>query len=712
MTALLLAGFLSLPLPFRSFLDPRMEGLVLLRQAEEALAQGAYGRALLLFQRAIPGLRGAALGRGFLGAGIAALHTGDYWLAGKYLQQALPFFGRDFQLEGHTLRFWAAYALFRAQELDQALSLLGDERGEDARLLRALIYLEQNRPDEVLRVLEPGENGLGAFARALALTLLGRREEALAALHGRHSPVPFRFLRGVLFLQSGETDSGLAILRTVPETSALYREALYFRCYYRYEEGDLQEALHLAQEFLLRYPSGPYHREVLFLVASAKLALGDTAGAVDYLERVTRWEDRSALRGRALFLLGQLLRKARPRDALAYLQDFLRDFPEGDLYPQALILLGEIAQGLKEDSLALWAFSRALDYPQERDAALFSLARTYEERGEPQKARDTYTILIREGKDERLRLKARLALGDLLLEGGDPEGAIAQYQKVVNLAGEKYSDLKDEARYRTELARFSQGAYQSLTEMQLTFARKYPDSPRAPRFLFESFSYFRYLREVDRASEVLSLLVRRYPDAAYTLRALEEARELFSPQRLLTYYRQALEGARSRRARAALSLGIGDLYAQMGDYRQALEHYRTATWTGVRQVSQEAVLKSGRVLMHLGNEQEAAELLLDLYHSEPFSDLGFEALKLGLNALLKAGRLRELIEIGEEAVRRYRGERRAVLLYLISQAYAQMGDWPQTLRTLEEARKEAREEETRAQIEALLGRIRGKKGSP
>ncbi len=99
-------------------------------------------------------------------------------------------------------------------------------------------------------------------------------------------------------------------------------------------------------------------------------------------------------------------------------------------YPDLEEYRGLAASMLGDYAKAIAAFTDALD-ANPSDLLIFTLATTYAKTGESGKAKQYFSETIRTTKDETLELKSRDALGMLLIDEKDWEGAAAEFNAIL-----------------------------------------------------------------------------------------------------------------------------------------------------------------------------------------------------------------------------------------------------------------------------------------
>ncbi len=186
--------------------------------------------------------------------------------------------------------------------------------------------------------------------------------------------------------------------------------------------------------------------DALVLIGDVRAIQGQHQQAIKRYEQVLRLFPDGEFTGHCVFSLGNsLLNVGDSTRADEQLDRFVREFPDSDRIPEALLLRGKIALGGARYGEAVARFQEVLDTRpgDEREAeARYYIARARLEEQRFVEAREQLAQAIEQARTRQLKFQAEFMLGESLRREGDLPAALGIYESLLDQRA--YSDYHPE----------------------------------------------------------------------------------------------------------------------------------------------------------------------------------------------------------------------------------------------------------------------------
>jgi len=374
------------------------------------------------------------------------------------------------------------------------------------------------------------------------------------------------------------------------------------------------------------HPESPYVSQALLRLGELAYERRDFAYAGSLFRRLIRDHPNSGLADDARLGLGwSAYRGKRYREAHQAFEAFAAANPSSPQAGQALFRSGVSAfLGGEEESaiLALKKYAALDPVPAARDSALWLVAQSYDRLKRPAKAAEAYREFLSACPDHALVAESYLALGKALLESGEFKAAITAFDEAERTS--RTEGLRDEARYRREIAKLGKRGQSDPLLVSEKFIARYPGSPRAPKLLLDIAEYQRAVRKGEKALATLARLDEDYPFSS--------------------------EALRGHLLRAKIS-------EAMGDHSSAIREYQAALDRKDPEVSPQALLGLAGAYQGLRQYDIARDQLRRLLVDYWFAGETEEALLEIARSYDREGRYAEALAAYQNAETRTRGRR-------------------------------------------------------
>lgn len=300
--------------------------------------------------------------------------------------------------------------------------------------LAAKLYSQRGESDRVVRLLMPFRDRLMDDSGALALLQSGLLAEGrtadvqdlMAAIAARH-PDDSATKARMAFLKSGEGNrDGLRQLQDIAERDPGDTTAGLMLVMNRMSAGEFQQAIDAAKTMAAAQPKAPLP---LHLAASARLAMGDDAGARnDFQAALANAPD---FVPSALGLSEMDVRAGRPAEARARLDAIIKRQPKA---PNAMLARARIETRAGSPERAVPFIERAIAAAPDSGDARSMLLVTLMEAGDKPRAAAAAADLVK----TQPRNPAALELaGQAQVALGKREDALATYQQLARMAPDR-----------------------------------------------------------------------------------------------------------------------------------------------------------------------------------------------------------------------------------------------------------------------------------
>jgi len=286
------------------------------------------------------------------------------------------------------------------------------------------------------------------------------------------------------------------------------------------------------------------------------------------------------------------------------------------------------------------------------------------------------------------------------------KGELYEKKRIFNLARENYinaAQLSGDPKtrydlfYRAEYCNYKLGKYKSAPQLNISYIKKYPESPKNPELLYELFLYYYKTGLFTASLKTLDTMINLYPDEEPTLLALkylvEHHKDHQIEEILLTY------SSKTKKFLNDVFLLLGKLKERTGNDEDALKFYSKVKG----KLKEEADICIMEILYRNNKLDELLNYAEELRENVNTRS-GYNALIFTIKALRDKG----LEEAMWSLIEQYKLENfrfKADFLIFISDIYLEAGDTLKAIRTLEEAEKIAVNKQLRRRIEEKIKKI-------
>ncbi len=358
--------------------------------------------------------------------------------------------------------------------------------------------------------------------------------EVFAEAFPRHERAPaVLFTLARLAGEAGETEVERRVLAQLAERFPRHDfalRAIFRQARSEYDEGDFESATKTLAQYMEQSVPSQARAQAQYLLGDAHLRLGQYAEAIEAYRRLVGWltplegtgyagtaeelERNRELRRTARFQIGYALsrRDGEPdevagfrRAAVEELNTFVADYPESDMAPMAMNLVGVtlLAAGQTEEASDVFEQLQSR-YPESESgrSALFALVRAAMEVGREEVARDALQRMRRQ--PDAFVPEQFAGLGRIMLEGGMTEEAAQAFERAI-ASGTEDRRILERSLFGLAQAAYDLGRYDDAAEAARELVTRYPRSGR----LFEAHLIKgRAHREAGRFAEASEALRR------------------------------------------------------------------------------------------------------------------------------------------------------------------------------------------------------------
>ena len=291
---------------------------------------------------------------------------------------------------------------------------------------------------------------------------------------------------------------------------------------------------------VLRDHSGSsYVDDALVLIGDVRAIQGQHQQAIKRYEQVLRLFPDGEFTGHCVFSLGNsLINAGDSTRADEQLERFVREFPESDRIPDALLLRGKIALGGARYGEAVARFQEVLETRpgDEREAeARYNIALARMEEHRFSEAREQLAHAIEQARTRKLKFQAGFMLGESLRREGDLPAALRTFESLLDQRA--FSDYHPEVmlaiaacQAEMDLNESAVSTYESLITY---FESDRSHAEEVSRAMFELGELYRIAGDLDLTEQWYDEARRRSPrsfwvgdEADRKHRAIRELRRL------------------------------------------------------------------------------------------------------------------------------------------------------------------------------------------
>jgi tetratricopeptide (TPR) repeat protein len=357
------------------------------------------------------------------------------------------------------------------------------------------------------------------------------------------------------------------------------------------DSGQKEKALALYREFIEKYPEDPRGASVLLKAAQENLEMEKyDIAEKDYLKFLADHE-KHPMKENALFQLGWLyMKQENYAKAAATYEKFVEEFPDSQAASSAVYWTGKAYQENQEWDKAIEAYSGiAFDKEDEfYERALESLAYTYFQKGDQNKAAEHYYTLI-------------------TMQGGPdlPDGV---YKWVADFY-------------------INGGLYDRSIKALDILSEKYPDVGESGEVLYMYGETYGRLKEWEKADDNLMKAIEKKAPSPYLERSYLALGKVYlaggDHEKALGYLEEALKNHKDNRTGALARFEIGNVNFSKMNFEEAAKQYMmVAILYDDEELCPESLFRAGLSFEKAGKPEDALEAYRELirrYPGKPFS---------------------------------------------------------------------------------------------
>ncbi len=515
--------------------------------------------------------QGASYREALYGLAWNLLLTENYEAAAEYFaevregreddlaQQATYYEAVSHQQAGHSGRALSLYEVTAARWPE---SPLADEALYEAARLHYAAERWEPAAEALERLLDTyPESALRREAFYLhgnVLTALGAPREALAS-----------YERAAASHASGTTSS--AVPDAIPQSAQFLRARLLYRT------GQYAIAAEAFSQYAEQYPQSAQAADALFWAAESFYQAGNIGRAQMLFGSYLRLQDSSAHADAARYALAwTFFKQGNYGGAAQRFRRFLRSYEgSGGEIPyaeDAQLRLADSYYAQKQYDRAVRAY-REVSGPNQ-DYALYQTAQALYFDGQPAAAINTLERLLANYPQSGLRVAARYRIGDIQFQNRNYDAAITTYRDLITR--HPNDPLAARAQYGIGDALYNAGRLEAAVAAYRQVLADYPGSP----YVTDAATGIQYALQGQDAALDASALADSLAAAGVSASTTDELRfraaeveyQSGNTAEALRDFRQFVRVASDDRLLAEAYYYIGTIYADRGDYREAVNY--------------------------------------------------------------------------------------------------------------------------------------------
>ncbi len=374
-----------------------------------------------------------------------------------------------------------------------------------------------------------------------------------------------------------------SIIRDVPRNKWT-REGFFLLGEYHRSSGDLENAVAVYREALLRYPSGEVSSKIRYALAESYRGLGEDTAALDEFYYLAENAGTDRLVVDALMSAADILKRAEDVETAFELYDrVLREFPDDPMSAQAQYEIGGMMADAGRKNSAILAFqSLVVNFPdfEHLDKVYYRLGSLYSLRGDNYSALESFEKLIEDFPESDLVPEAYVQKADTLYRMGRYADVLVSCENILRWsesAGMGYEGPRERiARYFSGWANYRLGreeeAYRIFTDLMDA-----EEDALTPGIIFWFGEYFYGKGEFSSAREYFTKTLERFPESHFARDAeYWTGWVLYEDNRFedsIRQFRKIVSSFPDGKWSPQAALTIGDILKKTGDVEGALEQY-------------------------------------------------------------------------------------------------------------------------------------------
>ncbi len=513
------------------------------------------------------------------------------------------------------------------------------------------------------------------------------------------------FITGKVKYLQGDYEKALYNFYIVTQNKNEFADsALFFISLIQDKLGLYNESMDSRKYFIQKFPDSPLITAVSFLYAlNLRNLTGDYKGAMKYLKIALEGENAEIL---PYIYLETGVTGFMMKDYATALEYFNRTkrFPlEEPLHSYFTCFYGFtlFEAGKFKEALNTLTYCHRPELENYRD---YYMARSFIQLGHPDSAESILgRLVLKRDVEPEILGSSYYFLGEINFINGDYRKSMEYYKLALRNPSPEIDP--DRLRYKIELCKYRLGLYRSATELNISFVKKYPDSPLAPELLYEVFFLYTVRHWEKSALNILKWLAVRYDGNAYTIQAISEGlKRGLSPEKIYRIVARRIKKAYLEKNPPAL-LVLAVLYDSLGMADSALEMYSKLINSSNPEIKYRAMMNSMKVYMKIKRYNEAILVGHQLFNITESEDTKFSVLKKLIEAYTRSGQTPDLEKFLLSVIEQFTGDHKASIYIHLADLREESGDSFMAKFYLKRAFEAARDPELKKKISLRISRM-------
>jgi len=481
--------------------------------------------------------------------------------------------------------------------------------------------------------------------------------------------------------------------------------ALFFISLIQDKLGLYNESMDSRKYFLEKYPSSPISPVIRFFYAlNLRDLTKDYKGALKFLQLAVS-EDNPEMLPYIYLETGVTEFMTKNYQEAYNFFEKARRFPFEDplhsyftcLYGFTLFEIGKFRESLNTLQFC--------NRPELENYRNYYIARAYIQLGHPDSAEVILKkIVSTKNVEPEILGNSYYLLAEIRFISGDYQKSMELYKLALKNPTPEVN--RDKLRYKIELCKYRLGFYKSATELNISFVKKYPDSPLAPELLYEVFFLYTVRHWEKSALNILKWLAVRYDGNAYTIQAISEGlKRGLDPEKIYKIVSKRIKKSYLETNPSAL-LVLAVLYDSLGMADSALELYSKLITSDNPKLKYQAMLNSMNVYMKIKRYNESILVGHQLFKLAKDETSKYSVLKKLIQAYIHSGQGSDLEKFLLNVVEQFSGDRKARIFIQLADLREESGDMFMAKFYLKRAYESARSPDLKKKISLRMSQLR------
>jgi TolA-binding protein len=420
------------------------------------------------------------------------------------------------------------------------------------------------------------------------------------------------YLLGLLQLKSNQYSAAEITFQKVSELSKnneLIRSSYFWLGLLSYRQKQFETAAGYFQDLCGNPKSTPpgYLKYALFWLADSQLKLGRLQEAKQYYKTVYERFKNDSLAPEALWKVGYCdYQLGNFKDSIEMFQLFKTQFKDTPLLFSAHYLLGKMflmngdyPSSIKELNLILNA-SQGNSWG---GVSLLTLYWNYIQLGDQEGAHRVFQRLQKLNLFEDEKIVMQWLNAEMLYAGGEIEESLPYYFNILN------TRFREKALFQIGKGYFLENKFrESITNLDILLL-EFPNAPSLEEGLFIKGESLVRLRDLDRALEATTLLLRQNKNNFWHLFALTQLGGIYlfrnEPDKAEKAFKKVMEGFPNDPLFYYAALQLGNLYFNRKDSVEAIHYYSVVLKGNILELFGEAYFGLGEIFYQQGKLEKA-----------------------------------------------------------------------------------------------------------